>query len=44
MIADLSATEKKKVEQKKDVIKKTELKNDKEKKDSVTKTDQKKKN
>ena len=44
MTTDLSATEEKKVEPKKDVIKKTELKNDKEKKDSVPKTDQKKKN
>ena len=44
MTADLSATEEKKVELKKDVIKKAELKNDKEKKDSVPKTDQKKKN
>jgi len=44
MTTGLSATEEKKVEQKKDVIKKTELKNDKENKDSVPKTDQKKKN
>ena len=44
MIADPSTTEEKKVESKKDVIKKTELKNDKENKDSVPKTDQKKKN